>query len=129
MTRAVDEPSDAVLPDALALVAEDQVPHRLMPVLRRRERRAAETAFHALAALDELAAAGGVLLRVLDDPLGEARAAPGGVDVDPIAAREALEHFLGGVAQLVGVLLEVLRGDGEQRLVVGGRVDLAAGVL
>ncbi len=66
--------------------------------------------------------AGDLFGRVVD-PLREGRAAAGRVDVHLVGVGIGLEQRLLTRRQLVRVLVHVVRGDGEQDLVVRVRID------
>ncbi|MNE29820.1 hypothetical protein D3C80_1233110 [compost metagenome] len=94
------------------------IPEQFQAGLRNRERVGAGETLQAEAIVDQLGR-GGVLLEGLADPVREAEVAVAGVHRHLEGFRILLEQRLLPVAELVGVLLHVLRGDGEQRLFVG----------
>ncbi|MCY1506934.1 hypothetical protein D9M68_411940 [compost metagenome] len=106
---------------AAAAIAGDVVPDDFQAVLRDRERVGGIEVLQAVAALHQLGG-GGVLLRRGDHRVRRAGAAVGLVHRNLVAVRIALEHRQLAGGQLVLVLVDVLRGDGEQRLLAGERV-------
>ncbi|MNP15956.1 hypothetical protein D3C76_1083310 [compost metagenome] len=103
---------------AAAAIAGDVVPDDFQAVLRDRERVGGIEVLQAVAALHQLGG-GGVLLRRGDHRVRRAGAAVGLVHRNLVGVRIALEHRQLAGGQLVLVLVDVLRGDGEQRLLVG----------
>ncbi|MCY1393035.1 hypothetical protein D9M71_79220 [compost metagenome] len=104
----------------MPLVLEHAVPHDFLAALRDRERRAGPAALQLQAIGAQLAVAG-VLQAVLLVELRIARGTVGRVDLDA-EIRVPGEQRLGAFGQLRRVLLHVLRGDGQDRLLVGERV-------
>ena len=111
--------------DAAAAVAGDVVPDRLDALPGQRERDAPVVIQHAVAAIGELALLG-VPAGFGVDLVRQPGAAVAGVDVDPVGIRVALEHRLLARAEPLAVLRGVGRSDGEQRLLGGVGVGVAA---
>ncbi len=105
-------------PDAAAAIAGDVVPDHLQAVLRDRERVGGIEVLQAVAAFHQLGG-GGVALGRLLHRRRDGGAAVGLVYRDLVGIRVALEHGQLAGSQLVLVLVDVLRGDGEQRLLAG----------
>ena len=106
--------------EVAAAVAGDVVPEHFDTVLRDREGVVAALLEirQAVAVVDRLHVQRALLDRLVD--LGrQGHRAMGLVHRDPVGFRVALEHRQLAVGELVLVLLDVLRGDGEQRLLVG----------
>ncbi|MCY1430771.1 hypothetical protein D9M71_467240 [compost metagenome] len=104
------------------------VPVHFQARLGNRERHAAVGALHGQAVVLQ-GRVGGVLQGVVVDPLRRRGGAAGRVDVDAEGIRIGLEQLDHSLGQLVLVLLQVGRGDGEQRLVGGERVEAALALL
>ncbi len=106
--------------EVAAAVAGDVVPEHFDTVLRDREGVVAALLEirQAVAVVDRLHVQRALPDRLVD--LGrQGHRAMGLVHRDPVGFRVALEHRQLAVGELVLVLLDVLRGDGEQRLLVG----------
>ncbi|MCY1418396.1 hypothetical protein D9M71_339550 [compost metagenome] len=111
------------LPDVGAAVAGLVVPHHFHAVLRNREGEGTRLleVLQAVAVVDQLDIQRAGLRRIVDR-LRCRRGAAGLVHRNPVGFRIALEHRLLAGGQLVLVLVDVVPGDDEQRLVVGERI-------
>lgn len=113
---------------AAATVAGQVVPDHLLGALRDREGVGGLEALQAVAAVHQ-PGAGGVARGRRIDLGGQAGAAPARVDRHAEAVRVAAEHRQLSGRQALPVLLDVLRGDGEQHGVAGiGVAEKAAGI-
>ena len=101
-------------------VTQQVIPDHLQAAGRDREGNADHGIADAIAAVDEPRGGGGGSSGVVY-PFRHGGAAPGGIDLHA-EARIGLQHALVPDRKPVAVLVEVLGGDDEQRLVIGIRV-------
>ncbi|MCY1397788.1 hypothetical protein D9M71_128070 [compost metagenome] len=107
--------------NAAAAIAGDVVPDRFQAVLRNREGVGGSEVFQTVATFHQFGV-GGVVFGGLDHVRRNGGRAVGLVHRHLVGVGVALEHRQLAGGQLVLVLVGVLRGDGEQRLLAGERV-------
>ncbi|MNV40802.1 hypothetical protein D3C71_1324190 [compost metagenome] len=107
--------------DGFGFGTQQGIPDQFVAVGRNRKRHTAVAALHRQTVLGQLAL-GGVLLRIFIGPRRRCGAAVGGVDLQVEAVRVLLQQGAGALAELVGVLRGVFRGNLQQGFFTGERV-------